>query len=394
MTTTSAAVTTSIMLRALMSAYPWDLIDDDLDAVLDRLNGEIGVSGLSVWAALPPQTRLRPRAVQPRLFRTRGGLFFHADADRYASTRCKPAVSHWVKAKRPLRRIADAVAERGMELRLAVSAARTGRLALQHPDMSCKNLFGSPSNQSVCLANPDVQAFLVSLVTELSEVYAPAAVTVSDFHLVWTEAFERDLVQSVPLDDGERTLLSVCFCESCRQGATQAGVDVAGAHQVALSVVQEGLQRGAPSERSLADHLLRGGVLEAYFRWRDATLSALLDRLVEGCSSELILDRPLAGPLATQHGGIDIESVSALMTRIERPAELDSASHGGAVRREVRLATSLALPPRAQELVAALSSVSKLGLSAVEIGDYGLLPDAAMVGIKQAIRMARRATTD
>ena len=377
-----------------MTAYPWDLIDDDLDAVLDRLHGEVGIGGLSVWASSPPQLRLRPRAVDPLFFRTRGGVFFHADLDRYASTRCKPAVSHWVGSKRPLRRIADALEERGMDLRLVVSAARTGRLAAQRPDVACKNLLGEPSRQSVCLANPDVQVFLVNLVAELSEIYTPSAVTVSDCHLAWTEALQRDLVRSVPLDEGERTLLSVCFCESCRQGAQRTGVDVTDAHRIALSVVRQGLERGAPSQRSLADHLPRGGALEAYFRWRDATLSSLLTRLAEACSSELILDRPFAGPLATQHGGMDVETVSAVITEIERPAEVSAVSHGGTARREVRLATSMALPPHAQELVATLSNVSKLGLSAFEIGDYGLLPDAAMVGIRQAIRIARRATAD
>jgi len=119
-------------------------------------------------------------------------------------------------------------------------------------------------------------------------------------------------------------------------------------------------------------------------------LSALLGRLAAACSSDLVLSRPLAA----QHGPIETEAVSAVITRIDRPAEVSVAARAGGVSREVALPASMALPPHAQELVATLSTAAELGMSAVEIGDYGALPDAAMVGIRQAIRIARRKTKD
>ncbi|MGB2985153.1 MAG: hypothetical protein WBE26_04665, partial [Phycisphaerae bacterium] len=121
-------------LQVFLTAYPWDLLDEDLGTVLDRLHGEIGVTGVSVWVSSPALTQLRVRDVEPRVFRTRGGLFFHPDEQRYVATRCKPVVSSRHKTRNPLARIADACAERALELRVIVSAAATGRLAQRYPE--------------------------------------------------------------------------------------------------------------------------------------------------------------------------------------------------------------------------------------------------------------------
>ena len=142
------------MLKAFLTAYPWDLIDEGVDAVLDRLHGEVGISGVSVWVASPPVVQLRVRDVGPRVVRSRGGLFFHPDEQPYAATRCKPIVSGWVKGRHPLTRIAEACAERAMDLRVIVSAAMTGRLAQRHAEMACKNVFGCVPGQSGCPGIP------------------------------------------------------------------------------------------------------------------------------------------------------------------------------------------------------------------------------------------------
>ena len=101
------------MLRAFVSASPWDLIDDDLDGGLDRLHGEVGVTGVSLWAVAPPRVELRTRSINPRVFHTRGGAFFHPEGRYYDATRCKPIASARVKSSDPIARLSQQLIEDG-----------------------------------------------------------------------------------------------------------------------------------------------------------------------------------------------------------------------------------------------------------------------------------------
>ena len=54
------------MLRAFMAVYPWDLADEGLEGVLDRLRGEVGLTGLSLWVGAPAGTRGLHASADPR----------------------------------------------------------------------------------------------------------------------------------------------------------------------------------------------------------------------------------------------------------------------------------------------------------------------------------------
>ncbi len=379
------------MLQALITTYPWDLLDEDLDAALDRLHGEVGVTGVSVWAASPPVVQLRARNVEPRVFRTRGGLFFHPVEERYSGTRLKPIVSGWVKSKHPLKRIVEACGERGMELRAIVSAAMTGRLAERHPEMACKNLFTDVSHTSICLLNPDVQTYLCSLVSDLSTDSGLSAVTITDFVSAWGEAFGADLRVGVKLGETDRSLLSTCFCESCHQRATAADVDVAMAQRSAQVILNKCLDNGTPTGAALDTLLADNEPLAAYYRVRGEEMSSFLGRLVEACQGELLLDRCLRGQERTLCTALDWSLPSAVITHVDRPEELAGAFCGSARRNELGAPGRFA---HRSELVSVLSQAVELGFTGVNIDNYGLLPDTALTPVKQAIRLARRTTSE
>ena len=392
------------MLRTFLRAYPWDLIDEGVGPVLDRLHGEVGATGVSVWVALAPLTQLRVRDVQPRVFRTRGGLFFGPDEQHYVGTRCKPIVSGWVKARDPLARIADACIDAGMELRVIVSAAMTGRLAQRHPDMACKNALGAESHVSLCLANPDVQTYLCGLVADLSSNYSLFGVTVTDLVIAWAEACAGNLRVAAPLGAAETSLLETCFCESCNQGATAADVDVAMAMRSVQVILQKSLDGGATTPPSPLDKGGEGGrgldaivadsePLAAFYRWRAEELSSLLRRLTEACRCELLLDRADDGVAGEQNTLLDLSLPAAIITRLNHPEEPASALCPAARRNELRLPEGSAIGTHAPDLVRTLSQAMELGFAGVEIDNYGLLPDSALTSIKQAIRFARRSTS-
>jgi len=281
-----------------------------------------------------------------------------------------------------------------MELRLIVSAAMTGRLAQRHPEMACKNVFEAESHYAVCLANPDVQAYLDGLVSDLSAYENVGGVTIADFQITWPEALKDDLRGGMSLGSTERALLATCFCESCYQRATAAGVDVDMARRSVQTILQRTLDTGTVTDQS-ADAILAGNApLEAYCRWRTEELSSLLRRLTEACTCELLLDRCLDNPAGGPEIGLNYSLPAAVITRLDHPEHLNTALSRAARRNELRLPESFAIGTRGPQLVSTLSRAVELGVTGVEIDNYGLLPDAALTPIKQAIRFARRTTNE
>lgn len=378
------------MLQTFISAFPWDLTDEGEDEVLDRLHGEIGVTGLSVWAASPPVVQLRPRDVTPRVFRTRGGLCFHPDETRYAATRCKPMVAEWVKAKEPLRRVAEACNARGMPLRLIISASMTGRLAQRHAEMACKNLFAVESHRSLCLSNPDVRTYLECLIRELAETFQPAAIMVSDFEISWPDATGPDFRTGVELGAVQRLLLRTCFCESCLQQAAAADLDAEVVRRSAVVLLDAALNRQADGGSESTAALTDNAPLVAYLKRSAHDLSGLATHLVEVCPCELILDRRLGEHDAVPGANLDWHIPAAVSTRVDRAEQFPAALCPEARRNELRLSSAFRRGP---ELVSSLTHAVELGFKGVEFGNYGLLPEQAWAPIKQAVRFVRRANS-
>ena len=152
------------MLRVHLICHPWDLLDEGVDEVLARLHGELGVTGVCVPAVCAPLATLRTRpGVSPRIFRTRGGLFFAPGEDYYQATRCTPAVSTWLKGRNPLRRIADGCRKLGLDCRAMAACSTAGRIVARHPHAAAKTVFGDPWPDRLCPINPDAQAFLIAV---------------------------------------------------------------------------------------------------------------------------------------------------------------------------------------------------------------------------------------
>ncbi|MCH7839453.1 MAG: hypothetical protein IID38_04360 [Planctomycetes bacterium] len=385
-----------LLLKTYIGVYPWDLLDEGLDGVLDRLHGEVGVSGVVLWVGCPRLMQLRVRAVEPRIFRTRGGLFFQPSLDLYAGTRCKPIVSDQAKNRDPLAKISSACLARGLEVRVMLSAAATGRLAERYPEMACKNVFGAGSQTSLCLCNSDVQAYLCALVADVSAREGVGAVVLTDLVTSWSEAHSGSLSLAVPPGGTASSLLGLCFCESCQQKASGAGVDVAMAHRWVQQTLQRCLDRGPVPvsgtglDAPWTDH----PPMVALDEWRVQEHSSLLRRLVEACRCELLLDRKPYEPELSQQKHLDCTLPAGVMTRVDRADQLSSAMCRTARRNELRLAETLTASSNAPELVRLFSQATEQGFTGIQIDHYGRLPDTTLTAIRQAVRIARRTVGD
>ena len=376
------------MFGAFVTCYPWDLLDEELGAKLDHLQGEVGVTGLTLWAACPPVAQIRARTTPPQTTRTRGGLLFHPDEQHYSATRIKPIASGWVKSKHPIEKLRTACDERGLQLRVKVSAALTGRLAHKYSEAACKNLFGAPSHVSLCLFNPDVESYLAALLADLRSNHGVGDVSIFDFFALWGEAFDPELRMGAQIDATLRSLLAMCFCESCQQRAAAREIDVDQAQQNANDFVQSRLEGTTPASASLADLLTENAALESFHRWRIDSLSSLLGRMAD--DGELILDR--GTPTAATD--LTIPDSMTVVTEIDNEKPLKESRCVNAQRNELRIPVETFAGSHGTELVNTVAQAVEAGFTGVEFDNYALASKPTFESIRQAIRYARRTASE
>ncbi len=381
------------MFRAFITAYPWDLVEADLDPMLDHLRGAIGISGLSLWVACPPLVQVRTRRSEQRVFSTQGGLFFHAASEHFAGRDGTCITSRWLGDRRPLLRIREACGHRGLKLRLRISAADTGRVARSFPELACRNAFGGLSQRSICLANPAAHAYLTSLVTDLSASHDLAALVLADVYIGWTEAYAPALQIGVDPNDVERGLLATCFCESCVQRASAAGVDAVAVRKEVRDHLEEFLDEAPREVGSMERRTSEAGSLTNYHRWQSLELDTLLDRLKASCECVLLVERYPKRSSHTHFVEPDDAHAAGIISYVGATDQLEAAWRPHAARNEVRFGSALASGSRGEDLVRIMPEVVERGFSAVEFDNYGLLSDAGLAVVRRAIRYARRTGT-
>lgn len=366
------------MRRAYMRAFPWDLTAGGVHDALDRLHGEVGLGGVTLWAACAPGAYARVRG-EPGVFRFPGGLLFAADPARYDTTRCKPQVSAWARDRDAFRAVADGCRDRGLEFRALFSAAHAPHVARKHPEFSSKNAFGQESAEHLCPLNPDVWSYLAALAAEVVARYAPDELLLRDVSPCWPEARMPSAMGDAPLDAASRDLLSLCFCESCLQRAGAEGLDGASLRRTTAEAIV-----AAPTVDRLREAI--SGSLRAYRDGQRAAVARFLVDIAERASRPVVVDHDVIDPASFDDEAMPVGARHMATLDDEDVKVLWAAARGF----ELRIPAVMASDERGRSLVGRLPEAATRGLSAVEFDHYGLFSDAALTAAKQAVRFARR----
>ena len=387
------------MFQANMVGHLWDIVDEGLEGVLDLLQGRIGVTGLCTPVTSAPVRHLRyGRDVSPRVFHTRGGVFFQPDKAAYENTRCKPTPAEWLKTRNPLAKLSELCRERKLGLRAVIECTNIGRIASGDPHFARKNVFDDASPSQMCLANPDVAEFIRALAVDAGRNYAIDAV-----ELIGLDAMET------PADDphsglgpGGRHLMAICFCESCKRSAMAAGVDVEAAARSTAVRLDTVFRTGQPIESA------RGGLttlvaddppLASFLGWYRDRIAELCGRLRNSSGVQVISHtRPMrteddvgidfgytrdSDAVVCDYAGWETAPLECLIQRTR--GALDDGR-----RLEVQLAVHTPAGGQAQTLVRNLTRAAELGITSANLDHYGRLPRDHVDLVKQAIRFARR----
>ncbi|MFD9562929.1 hypothetical protein [Streptomyces sp. NPDC059994] len=257
-------------MKASAFLYPWDVIGDP-DAPA-RIAG-LGVGQVTLAAAYHSTRALTPHHPRHRVVTAEhAAVLYPVDERRWSGRTLRPyAAGRWAPGD-AYGEAAEALAAVGLDVHSWVVLAHNSRLGAEHPETSVVNAYGDRYPWAPCIARPEVRAYLVALAAEAA--VRPGARGTELESCGWyglAHLHAHDKIAGVALDDTAQYLMSLCFCDSCRQGYGEWGLDaerLAGEVRAAL----EPVWRGGPCAG--------GELLEATVGYRAAVARSLQEEAV------------------------------------------------------------------------------------------------------------------
>jgi hypothetical protein len=226
-------------------AYPWDLLDEGVDAFLDGVIEHIGANtvftplcyymeeGSAFWwgAVMPHNRKIR------RYFPEDGLHYFTPDPEFFHDTCIKPD-----RSKDPLLEGFDAIealqkplSARGMKLSVWFPLFKNPYLARKYPDCTPVDIFGGRQKHGLCPNNPNVRGYVRGIIRNVIAKYSFASIGLDKFGIEywaggpqgegWYNRLENGPQWSQDVDPVFLLLNAPCFCEHCSSQARQWGYD-------------------------------------------------------------------------------------------------------------------------------------------------------------------------
>ena len=387
------------MFEINLTCMPWDLVDEGIDAVLDRLGGEAPLTGITVVVCTPRIDLFRPHpGVSPRTFRSEGGIQFQPRAGGYGATRVHPVVADWIKKKNPLAEITEACGRRNLAVRAELCCCLNPATVHKHPAAAAKNVFGTPSRDWLCPVNPDVRAYLQALVEDLATGYPIEAISLANPGFPDVNGPPVGGAMGPNIDPEQAEVLGqLCFCESCRQQAERDGVDIASATRCVQVALDRLFTTGKSSEPPFEDLVAGDPVLQTLMDWRARQVTELMRSLRDASDKRIVLHEAdsystaldledlvdCCDAVVTTCHGFDLDDIPDIVD------ELGDVL-GATGRVEVQLDPGSADFADSASLVRTIKLTADAGAGGIQLWHYGGLPLNRLKWIKQASRYARR----
>lgn len=381
------------MFQCFVQCYPWDLLDEGVEHVLDMLQGQAGASGVTLVLACDQLEQFRPHAgIEPKIYRGSGGVFFQPNLDHYSATPLKPPRWEQHRNLDALAKVFEACATRALDLRLSVSPFHSHRLVHKHPAIAARNAFGVDSRSALCLAHPDVREYLMAVVRDLSASYEASGLVLEEVQ--WPPATDTvPYLQAMALLFSDvAALLNVCFNESSMRAASAAGVDAPAALRCTRSLLERFCREGVGRQTALPEVMERNPAVARYIDWAESYLLGLLRDMKQASGMPLMLSLGGASQSIT-----DMSYAAGLIELADRfIADADDLEEAMMTFRhsvgelELLLALDEGAIDQAPDAVRQISRAAESGLSGITVTHYGALRNHQFEWIHQGLRNARR----
>lgn len=263
-------------MKAAIWAYPWDLLDEGVETVADRL-GEMGVTEINLATNYHSVQTFLPHNPERRTFFAHASSYFHPD-DIYGDV--TPVPNEMMGEDDWLERIVEEIADTHLALNSWTVGCHNSRLGLERPDLTLESPHGDPLVFGLCPSNPDVQAYLRNLVEDLDSRAPFERIELETFDYFYGTGFgwHHDKYHTRLGTLGE-FLFGLCFCDHCRSNAAAAGLAVETARETCRRTVDALAEGNIDPERSVEEWLGDHPTVADYVDVRTDTLTSVFRTL-------------------------------------------------------------------------------------------------------------------
>jgi hypothetical protein len=269
---------------ASMWVYPWDLIDETPATVVARAQ-ELGLNELSIAVIYHAARVLLPHNRRRRLWYAEpGAAYFHPDTQLAYGPLCPP-VSGLVSRRDLLQEVISAARKAGLRIAFWVIGVNNAALGKANPTFTLKTAFGDQLLDYLCPSNEGTQRYLLALLTDLTNRYAPDAFYLESFsYMGWESPFQLDIA-NIPIGPLARFLLGLCFCPACLRQARKRKLEIYALHKWVRDTLTKafegelGPELEAEVMASLPEQV--GGLAGAWFDMRRAVITGLYHEMAQ-----------------------------------------------------------------------------------------------------------------
>lgn len=376
------------MARRFGLVYPLWRHGRPPQGLLERAAGEIGLDFVVVPAVSGAVAEFIPALSEAPWFETEGGWHFPPHVADYAAAGFKPRVARWVGTRNRLADLREEAGRLGLELHARVDLAAVPGLAEQAPLLRARDAWGEEQRTAgPCRSTPVFRELLRGTLQDLGR-YEPAGVEIVDRGALPAALGPTPAVYGM---SPHGRWLRTCFCAACRNAAALQGADA----ETAAAAVRGAVERLArqPADEALAEWMSETeGPLQQYVKAQQADWHAWLARLAETSPKRrfaLVQAEPDAreAPIVAEGAPPGWPVVLAL------PDLGEESRHWLAEQREraPQAGCSLGLVGAApDQLVRLVRDAVEGGVTWLEFARLAESPEETIVGLKQAVRYARR----
>lgn len=265
--------------------YPWDLLDEGVDHVADRLSA-VGVDEINLATNYHSVQPFLPHNPERRTFFAHASSYFQPDGDRYG--RLKPVPNETMGENDWLERIADRIEETDLTLNSWTIGCHNSRLGLENPDVTLTSPYGDSLAFGLCPSHPDVQEYLTALLSDLDDRAPFERIELETFDYFYGTGFgwhhDKYHVQLGTLGE---FLFGLCFCDHCRSNAADRGVEAQRAHEATVETLDGIIAGELPHDLNVGGWLMEHPAVASYVETRMETLSSLFAEFDQAVSSDL-----------------------------------------------------------------------------------------------------------
>ncbi len=276
-----------------MFAYPWDLLSEGIDESITTIRNDLGCNAIGLNCNYHSGRFLHPRNRNSSAISTMRGVINHREGSGAAFTPnpdlypkgILPPCEVSLASNHVIEQSAMVAREVGLSLNLWVVVLHGSTLGMTHPEICSRNLYGDVFRYALCPSQPLVQAYARALVSDICTQFQPDALMLESPTFLGVVHGDHHELFLANLDELAKLLLSLCFCDACRERATEAGIPFGDVLRAARTLSdwliedERGALDSAFCSSETVSALLAFPELFAYLRMRGEVVGSLLHEL-------------------------------------------------------------------------------------------------------------------